>query len=75
VQTLAQSRDRFGRDVEGKYIDQQSYVKKRNALNQREETHRSMYNSVTEKLDDPVYVQNALQTASSVDQQVLAASR
>lgn len=34
-----------------------------------------MYNSVTEKLEDPVYVQNALQTASSVDQQVLAASR
>lgn len=32
-----------------------------------------MYNSVSSKLDDPVYVDNALQTASQVDYQVLAA--
>lgn len=33
-----------------------------------------MYNSVNDKLDDPAYVQNALQTAGQVDSQVLAAS-
>lgn len=59
VQSLPQARS-FGRDANGDYLDQKSYVKKRNELNQKEQTHRSMYESVTEKLDDPVYVQNAL---------------
>jgi len=70
TQSLVEARDQFGRDAKGNYLDQPSYVKKRNELNQKEESHRAMYNSVTEKLEDPVYVVNALQTASSVDQQV-----
>jgi hypothetical protein len=34
-----------------------------------------MYSSVTEKLEDPVYAQTALQSASSVDQQVAEAAK
>ena len=75
IQSLAEARDRFGRDGKGNYLDQKSYVKKRNELNQKEESHRAMYNSVAEKLEDPVYVVNALQTASSVDQQVQEAAK
>jgi hypothetical protein len=60
VQSLVESRDQFGRDPKGNYLDQNSYVKKRNELNQKEESHRSMYNSVAEKLEDTEYVVNAL---------------
>jgi len=32
----AQTRDIFGRDERGKYLDQKSFMEKRNALNQKE---------------------------------------
>ena len=60
AQSLAESRDQFGRDKSGNYRDQTSYVKKRNELNQKEESHGPMYSSVTEKLEDPAYAQTAL---------------
>lgn len=70
VQALAQSRDQYGRDNSGKYLDQKSYLDKRNSLNQKEQSHQTMYDSVMEKLEDPNYTSNALQTASTVDTQV-----
>ena len=34
-----QTRDKFGKDADGKYLDQKGYLEKRNALNQKEQTH------------------------------------
>jgi len=65
-----QTRDKFGKDADGKYLDQKGYLEKRNALNQKEQTHQNMYDSVMDKLDDPHYTVNALQVASTVDNQV-----
>jgi len=66
----AQTRDRFGRDERGRYVDQKSFMEKRNALNQKESTHMGMFDSVMDKLDDPNHTMKALQTASTVDTQV-----
>jgi len=70
IGALAQGRDQFGRDFKGNYLDQKSFIASRNQLNQKEEAHRHMYNTVNEKLEDPDYLGNALQAAGQVDNQV-----
>ena len=49
-------------------------MKHRNELNENEDTHISMFQTVTDKLDDPEYLETAINTASQVDSQIEAAA-
>ena len=55
------SRDQYGKDANGEYMNQVEYVKHRNQLNEAELQHSDMFANIKDKLADADYINLAVE--------------
>ena len=52
------------------FKNHQSYVKLRNMVNEQENTHQQMFDSINEKLQDKAYLEQAIQQTVTAESEL-----
>ena len=57
----------FGRDKNGMFNNHQNYMKLRNKINEQEEGHAQMFDTISKKLTDHTFIQQAIEISSEAE--------